>query len=204
LRAPGQLRTALLGVRLFVSSCRLGRKQLASRDPTQQAASGGPTSPTIPAFLWAMLPGSNQALSCHLRASLERGLPLDAHLLREAMITAFEASDQDGAWVWKEAYEASEAAAVLFLRKYGPGILTKAGGPARTLSMIERLSALLPSHTRRSEESDQFQQFSTILRKTGLPSAGSVIVAKDIETAKAGRKLDGGEMRGGQACRPAP
>ena len=29
--------------------------------------------------------------------------------------------------------------------------------------MVERLSALLPSHTRRSEESDQFQQFSTPL-----------------------------------------
>ena len=46
------------------------------------------------------------------------------------MTTAFEASDQDGAWLWKDAYEASEAAAVLFLRKYGSGMLRKAGGPA--------------------------------------------------------------------------
>ena len=99
----------------------------------------------------------------HLLASLERGIPLDAHLLREAMTTAFDASDQHGAWVWKDAYEASEAAAVLFLHKYGPGILKKAGSPARALAMIERLSALLPSHTRRSEESNQFQQFSTPL-----------------------------------------
>ncbi len=60
--------------------------------------------------------------------SLERGLPLDAHLLREAMTTAFQASDQDGAWVWKDAYAASEAA-TLFLRKYGPGILKKAAVP---------------------------------------------------------------------------
>ena len=39
----------------------------------------------------------------------------------------------------------------------------KAGSPARYLAMLERLSALLPSHTRRSEESEQFQQFSTPL-----------------------------------------
>src|SRR5208337_4168635 len=70
-------------------------------------------------------------------------------------------SDQDGAWLWKDAYEASEAAAVLFLRKYAPGMLRKAGSPARYLAMLERLASLLPSHTRRSEESDQFQQFST-------------------------------------------
>ena len=69
------------------------------------------------------------AAALQLVSSLERGIPLDAHLLREAMTAAFEASDQHGAWLWKDAYEASEAAAVLFLRKYGPGILKKAGGP---------------------------------------------------------------------------
>ena len=67
--------------------------------------------------------------AAHLLPSLERGLALDARILREAMTAAFEASDQDGAWLWKDAYEASEAAAVLFLRKYGPGMLRKAGSP---------------------------------------------------------------------------
>ena len=76
---------------------------------------------------------------------------------------AFNASDQDGAWTWKDAYEASEAAAVLFLRKYAAAMLKKAGSAARYLAMLERLAALLPSHTRRSEESEQFQQFSTPL-----------------------------------------
>ena len=99
-----------------------------------------------------------------LLASLERGRALDAHLLRDAMTAAFAASDQDGAWLWKDAYEAAEAAAVLFLRKYSHGMLTKAGSePARYLAMLERLSQLLPSHTRRSEESQQMQQFSTPL-----------------------------------------
>jgi len=116
------------------------------------------------------------------------------------MTTAFEASDQHGAWLWKDAYEASEATAVLFLRKYGPGILKKAGSPARALAMIERISALLPSHTRRSEESDQFQQFSTPLGLGFLvgvaaqltqgelvlePSAGTGLLAIHAEIAGA-------------------
>ena len=103
------------------------------------------------------------AAAAHLLASLERGHALDAHLLREAMTGAFEASDQDGAWTWKDAYEASEAAAILFLRKYAQGMLNKGGSPARYLAMLERISGLLPSHTRRSEDSDRFQQFSTPL-----------------------------------------
>jgi len=128
------------------------------------------TPPAPQAAALARLPVSQNtkaakllAAAAHLLASLERGIPLDAHVLREAMTTAFEASDQHGAWLWKDAYEASEAAAVLFLRKYGSGMLRKAQDPAKYLAMLERVAALLPSHTRRSEESDQFQQFSTPL-----------------------------------------
>ncbi len=117
------------------------------------------TPPAPQAVALARLPVSQNTKATRLLAAalqlvspLERGLPLDAHQLREAMTTAFEASDQDGAWVWKDAYEASEAAAILFLRKYGTGILKKASGPTRAIAMIERVSALLPSHTRRSED----------------------------------------------------
>lgn len=138
----------------------------------------------------------------HLLPSLERGQSLDARILREAMTSAFDASDQDGAWLWKDAYEASEAAAILFLRKYGSGILKKAGTAARVLGMLEKLSALLPSHTRRSEESDQYQQFSTPLGLGFLmchaaqlpagalvlePSAGTGLLA--IHAENSGSKL---------------
>ena len=140
-----------------------------------------------------------------LLPSLEAGRSLDARTLREAMTSAFEASDQNGAWFWKDAYEASEAATVLFVRKYGPAMLRKAGGPARYLSMLERLSALLPSHTRRSEESDEFQQFSTPLGLGFLmvhaaqlpqgalmlePSAGTGLIAVHAEAAGAALALN--------------
>src|SRR5690606_31765108 len=58
---------------------------------------------------------------------LERGRRVDAAILRSAMEKAFGASDASGAWDWKTAYDACEAATVLFLRKYGKALLRKAG-----------------------------------------------------------------------------
>ena len=53
---------------------------------------------------------------------LERGQRIDAPMLRTAMESAFGASDADGGWNWKTAYDACEAATVLFLRKFGPAM----------------------------------------------------------------------------------
>ena len=98
---------------------------------------------------------------------LEAGKPLDATTLRDAMTEAFCASDAEGGWVWKDAYEAAEAAAVLFMQRYGRGMRrtcgTGADGPRRMLAMLEAVAALEPSHTRRSEEQVRLQQFSTPL-----------------------------------------
>ena len=41
---------------------------------------------------------------------LEAGRPVDARSLREVMTEAFGAGDDTGAWLWKDAYEAAEAA----------------------------------------------------------------------------------------------
>ncbi len=92
---------------------------------------------------------------------LERGEPVDAAALRAAMETAFGASDATGAWDWKTAYDACEAATVLFLRKYGRALFRKAGSPAARLAALSKIANLLPTHTRRSAESQTFQQFST-------------------------------------------
>ena len=96
---------------------------------------------------------------------IEAGRPLDAPVLRKAMTHAFGASDAQGGWVWKDAYEAAEATLVLFLQRYGRAMRREAGagGPAAMLRMMETLAALEPSQTRRSEEQLQYQQFSTPL-----------------------------------------
>ena len=98
---------------------------------------------------------------------LEAGRPLDAATLRDAMTRAFGATDARGAWVWKDAYEAAEAAVVLFIRRHGRAMRRHAGagpdGPAAMLRMLETVAALEPSHTKRSEEQVRLQQFSTPL-----------------------------------------
>lgn len=65
---------------------------------------------------------------------LEHGQRIDAALLRVAMETAFGASDATGAWDWKTAYDACEAATVLFLRKYGKALFRKANSASLRLS----------------------------------------------------------------------
>ena len=99
-----------------------------------------------------------------LVALLARGQAINVVGFRAAMESAFGASDAQGAWSWKDAYEALEAAQVLFLRRYGPAMFARANKePARVLAMLSKVGALLPSETRRSEESHALQQFSTPL-----------------------------------------
>lgn len=105
--------------------------------------------------------------ACILKAAesiltgLERGLLIEARVLRQVMEEAFGGSDAEGFWTWKTAYEACEAAQVLFLRKYGRAMREKAGSPAAQLAMLSRIAGHLPTHTRRTQESEEFQQFST-------------------------------------------
>ena len=106
---------------------------------------------------------------------LERGETLDASRLRHAMETAFNAADATGAWDWKMAYDAAEAASVLFLRRYGPALMTNVSDDADLLVRIARLAHLLPSQTRRSDDSQTWQQFST-----PLPLAFCLARAADI------------------------
>ena len=112
-------------------------------------------------------PAALLAAATALLSNLEVGRALDAKTLREAMSAAFGASDAQGAWVWKDAYEAAEAAMVLFIQRYGRLMRREAGaGPgsaAAMLAMLETLAALEPSQTRRSEEQLALQQFSTPL-----------------------------------------
>jgi predicted RNA methylase len=101
------------------------------------------------------------AAANHLLPHLEQGRAIDAAILRSAMEQAFGASDAAGAWDWKTAYDACEAATVLFLRKYGRPLFRKAESPAARLAALSKIAALLPTHTRRSEETQAYQQFST-------------------------------------------
>ncbi len=133
-----------------------------ARPPLPDIATDPPASTARPVAGDALFAAARTLLPV-----LEAGRSLDAGALRDAMTEAFGASDSSGAWLWKDAYEAAEAAAVLFLQRYGRGMRCNAGagpdGPRRMLAMLEAVAALEPSHTRRSEEQVRLQQFSTPL-----------------------------------------
>ena len=111
---------------------------------------------------------------------LERGCRIDAAILRIAMESAFGGSDADGAWDWKTAYDTCEAATVLFVRKFGAAMRSRAASPDAMLPMLAKIAGLLPTHTRRSEESETLQQFSTPIVLGLAASAAAAIAPSDI------------------------
>jgi hypothetical protein len=115
-----------------------------------------------------------------LLPDLERGRRINAATLRAAMERAFGGSDAEGVWDWKTAYNACEAATVLFLRKFGPAISAKAASPAAMLPMLAKIAGLLPTHTRRSEESQALQQFSTPITLGLAASTAAAITPADL------------------------
>ncbi len=126
-------------------------------------------------------PSAGIAAAAHLLLPhLERGRRIDAVALRAAMEHAFGGSDAAGAWDWKTAYDACEAATVLFMRKFGPVIRARAGSPTAELSMLGKIAALLPTHTRRSEESQTLQQFSTPVDLAFVAATAAVITRVDL------------------------
>ncbi|MFP5454007.1 MAG: strawberry notch-like NTP hydrolase domain-containing protein, partial [Alphaproteobacteria bacterium] len=140
-----------------------------------------------------------------LQPDLAQGFQIDVLRLRLEMERTFGGSDANGAWDWKLAYEAGEVALVLFLRKFGRALLARAGSPAALLPILAKVAGLLPTHTRRSEEMERFQQFSTPL-PMGLaaltaaqitprdlvlePSAGTGLLAILAEIAGGGLALN--------------
>ena len=115
-----------------------------------------------------------------LVTSLMDGTALTAPMLRFAMEDAFGASDTDGAWIWKDAYEAAEIAQIMILHHFGAAMQRQAKSPSQFLSMIEKLSALVPTQTRRSEDMVALQQFSTPLPFAAIAAQAAAITKGDF------------------------
>jgi hypothetical protein len=110
---------------------------------------------------------------------LERGHTMGAADLRIVLTNAFGGSDAEGFWAWKDAYEATEVTQVLFLRKFGAAISARANAPQAALSMLTKVADLIPTHIRRSEESQQLQQFSTPMPLAYVAARAAGIMADD-------------------------
>ena len=115
---------------------------------------GGATAAPLSMRATAVVASAVVRAARHLLPDLERGRRIDAAVSARRHGSGRSAPPMPtGAWDWKTAYDACEAATVLFLRKYGAAMRAKAASPAAMLPMLAKIASLLPTHTRRSEES---------------------------------------------------
>ena len=117
-----------------------------------------------------------RALSAHLN----RSRTLDRKLIAGVMTTTFGASDADGAWTWRHAYDAVEAAMVLQIRRLAPQVSRLEDAPAEICALLASLSGLTPTQTRRSEEQVALDQFSTPPQLAALAVLAAQVRAGDV------------------------
>ncbi|MCC5632984.1 hypothetical protein LC613_36240 [Nostoc sphaeroides CHAB 2801] len=104
--------------------------------------------------------------------------PLNTKTIQSQMNRHFHGTAAEGVWQWKDAYEAVEVAQILYLRQKGYKLLLES--PQTVLLELEKLVALCPTQTRRSEESVQLQQFSTPLPLAYLVAKAAFIQGTDL------------------------
>ena len=117
-----------------------------------------------------------RALSPHLT----RGRTLDRQLIAGVMETCCNGTDADGAWSWRDAYDAVEAALILQVRRLAPQVGRLEDATAEVAELLDGLCALTPTHTRRSETQVALDQFSTPPALAALTAAAAQIRPGDV------------------------
>ena len=173
----------------------------------------------LPLFAQAQVSGSATDKAANILAAaramvphLNRSRALDRKLVAGVMTMSFGGSDADGAWCWRDAYDAMEAAVVLQLRRLAPQISRLEDAPAEIVALLASVTELTLTHTRRSEEQVALDQFSTPPELSALavaaaqirpgdrvlePSAGTGLLA--IVAEACGAVLDLNELAPGRA-----
>lgn len=113
-------------------------------------------APDIRTGASALMSAATNLLTC-----LESAERFEASVLRRVMTNAYGRSDTDGAWAWMNAYEASEAALILFLRKNLPAMRIHATSPAAVLPMLANIAAWPLSKKPRGPRARQAQKIGT-------------------------------------------
>ncbi|MBX4158793.1 hypothetical protein K4A07_16855, partial [Lactiplantibacillus plantarum] len=125
------------------------------------------------------LPANILAAARALAVHLARSRALDRRLVADVMTTAFGASDAEGGWTWRDAYDAIEAATVHQIRRLAPQIARLEDAPAEIAALLAAVSALGLTHSRRSEEQVARDQFSTPPQLAALAVLAAQVRPKD-------------------------
>ena len=91
-----------------------------------------------------------------LAAKILLAIPIDRAALTQAMTEATGGSDADGLWQQRDSFEALEVAIALT----APELTARSDG-ASAIRILDSLSRELPTHTVRSQDQIEYQQFST-------------------------------------------
>jgi hypothetical protein len=129
------------------------------------------------------------AVASEVGARLEQGEAFTWRELQQWADAGFAATQAQGGWNIKQAYDAMELAVNRFLRTDHPDLprlnpATMSGGEVTQAvqTLEERVLALLPTQTRRTEEMLEYQQFSTpphlalVAAWAGRPASGEVVL----------------------------
>jgi phospholipid N-methyltransferase len=98
--------------------------------------------------------------------------PITTRAIHLRLNRYFNGTAAQGKWQWKDGYEAVEVALILYLRQKGL--------KENPLEELQHLESLCPTHTRRSEEQIQLQQFSTPLPLAYLVALAGQISGNDL------------------------
>ena len=106
-----------------------------------------------------------------LSTAMRAGQLITARMLERTMAAVFDAPASSGAWGWRCAYDAMEAASVhaMLLDGAAPG-----------LNALSTAAAKRPTQTKRSEEQIRLQQFSTPLPFAFLAARAAAITSDDV------------------------
>ncbi len=107
-----------------------------------------------------------------LLKTLLENRPLNTKTVQAQMNRHFHGTAAEGTWQWKDAYEAVEVAAILYLRQKGLS--------ENPLEQLQLLKSLCPTHSRRTQEQIQLQQFSTPLPLAYLVAMAGQVTSDDL------------------------
>lgn len=97
--------------------------------------------------------------------------------LKEILTQTCSGTDADGAWQWKDAYEATEIGLILYLLNY---LRHAPNSHPQILADLKFLEKLYPTHTKRTAESIKLQQFSTPISIGYCMSLAAQLKPKDF------------------------
>lgn len=107
---------------------------------------------------------------------LLKGKSVTTGFLGNCMSDEYGKTDAQGGWDWKTAYDGLEMALVLLVRKQFSQLSTN---PFKAVQELEKIQNLLPTHTKRSEDTDTYQMFSTPLPLAYLLGYAAQLSVKD-------------------------